>query len=174
MAVLIAEIVGFLVVLFVIYRYVLPLLKPMVRERQDAIQQQVDASEEATRKLQDAQRRLDEAVAEARDQAARIRDDARADGTRIHEELVEQAEREVERIRRRGEEQLVAERDQVARQLRTEIGGQSMELAERIVVESLSEEGSRRVTVDSFLNDVDQLSHDQMSQQPAPAAGRAS
>ena len=38
MATLIAELVGFLVMLFVLYRYVRPVLNRMVRERQDAIQ----------------------------------------------------------------------------------------------------------------------------------------
>lgn len=154
---LIAEIVGFLVILFVLYRYVLPLLKPMVRDRQDAIQQQVDDSEEATRKLQEAEKRLDKAVAEARDQTARIRDDARADAERIREELREAADREVERIKQRGEEQLVAQRDQVVRRLRAEIGGQSMALAERIVVESLSDEASRRESVTGVLNDLEEM-----------------
>jgi F-type H+-transporting ATPase subunit b len=157
MAELIAELVGFVVMLFVLYRYVLPLVKKMVRERHETVQRQVDEAEEATRKLEQAQQRFESAVAEAKEEAARIRDDARADATRISEELKEQAEREVERIRARGEEQLAAQRDQVVRLMRAELGGQSMQLAEHLVVASLSDDASRSATIDSFLEDIDRL-----------------
>lgn len=155
MAVLISELVAFAVILFVLYRYVWPVVARMARARQDSIQQQVDDSEEAARRREEAQRRLDTAVAESRDEAARMRDDARADATRIREELQEQADREVERIKQRGEEQLLAQRDQTVRRLRTEIGGLSMRLAEQLIAESLSSDERRSATVDAFLVDLD-------------------
>lgn len=160
MAVLIAEIFAFLVVAGLLYRYVWPYLKRMLEQRQDAVQKQVEESEEAERRLAEAEQRLESAVAESREQAARIRDDARADSQRIREELREQAERESERIRQRGEEQLVAQRDQVVRGLRAEIGMLSMQLAERIVAESLSDEESRAASVDRLLDELDRMGND--------------
>lgn len=157
MDILIAEIVGFILVLAVLYRFVLPLVKTMVAKRQDTVQQQVDDAEEATRKLDAAQQRFESAVAEAHTESARIRDDSRAEAARIREELKEQAEREIERIKQRGEEQLAAQRDQVVRQLRAELGGLSMQLAEQVVVESLSDDGARSITVDRFLDDLDEM-----------------
>lgn len=174
MAVFIAELVGFVVILYVIFRYIVPLLKPIIRARQDAIQQQVDDSEEATRKLKDAEQRFESAAAEARNEAARIRDDARADAQRIREELREQAEREIERIRQRGVEQLAAQRDQVVRQLRAELGGLSMQLAEQVVVESLADDRRKAATVDRFLDDLDRLPESGAdSRQATSAAGGA-
>jgi F-type H+-transporting ATPase subunit b len=158
MAVLIAELVAFVVILYVLYRFVRPIVATMVRDRQDAIQQHVDASEEAERKLEQAQRRFETAEAEARKEVARIRDDARADASRIKEELQEQADREIERIRQRGEEQLAAQREQLIRGLRSELGGTSMQLAERIVVQQLADDRAKSVTVDQFLNDLDGMS----------------
>lgn len=177
MATLIAELIGFVVIVFVLYRYVWPVIEPMMRARQDAIQQQVEDAEEARRKLEEAEKRFESAVAEARNEAARIRDDARADAQRIREELVEQAAREVERIKQRGEEQLAALREQVVRRMRAEIGTQSMQLAERIVVEFLSAEERRSSTVDRFLDDLDELQRrsaaDVESRQLAAAGGGA-
>jgi F-type H+-transporting ATPase subunit b len=176
MATLIAELVGFVVILFVLYRYVWPVLQKMVRDRQDTVQQQVEEAEKATRELEEAEGRLESAVAEARNEAARIRDDARADSQRIREELVEQAEREVERMKQRGEEQLAALREQIVRRTRAELGGQSMQLAERVVVESLSSDERRSSTVDRFLDDLDQLdlrAGTAESRQAAPAGGGA-
>lgn len=146
-----AEIVSFLIIVFVLYRYVWPLLVKMVGDRQDTVQKQVDDSAEAQRLNAEAKQRYDTAVDEAKQDAARLRDDARADATRIKEELVEQAKAEVERMKQRGRDQLVAERDQMVRGLRGEVGGQSMELAERLVRERLADETTRSASVDSFL-----------------------
>ena len=132
----------------------------MVKARQDTVQQQVDEAEAAAQRYREAESRLESAIADARAEAARIRDDARADASRIKEELTEQAHQEVERIRRRGEEQLGAQRDQVVRRLRAELGGTSMELAQRIVVRSLSDEASKAASVDGFLDEIEGLAAD--------------
>lgn len=150
----IGEIIAFIVVVFVLYRYVWPLIQKMATTKQDTIQEHVDASEEATRKLAEAQKRFDDAVSEARDEAARIRDDARADAHKLREELKEQAERDVERIKQRGEEQLAAHRDLTVRRLQAEIGRLSLEQAERRVRESLADDAARSATVDGFLDEL--------------------
>jgi F-type H+-transporting ATPase subunit b len=153
----IAELVGFAIILFVLWRFVLPLITNMVKNRQDQVQRQVDEAEEATRKLQDAQARFDNAVQQAEVEAARIRDDARADASRIREELTAQAEAEVERMLQRGQEQLAAQRDQTVRGLRSELGGASMELAERVVRQSLADESAQTASVDGFLSEIEGL-----------------
>jgi ATP synthase F0 subunit b len=143
--------------LFVLWRYVLPLITDMVKKRQDEVQQQVEEAEEATRKLDDAHGRFDNAVQQAEAEAARIRDDARADATRIREELKAQAEADVERMLQRGRDQLAAQRDQVVRGLRSDLSGASMELAERTVRKELSDDNTRSATVDSFLSEIEDL-----------------
>lgn len=175
MAVFIAELVGFVAMIYVLYRYVVPPVQAMTRARQDAIQQQVDAAEEADRLYREAEQKLESAIADARKEAARIRDDARADSSRIREELVAQAEREVERIRQRGEEQLAAQRDLLVRRLRGELGGQSMDLAERIVVQNLSDDASRAASIDTFLDELEAMvERGDRSAQPTAVAGKGS
>ena len=156
-AVLVAEWVAFAIMIFVLWRYVLPLVTDMVRKRQDEVQHQVEEAEEATRKLEDAQGRFENAVQQAEAEAARIRDDARADAAALREELIAQAEADVERMLQRGRDQLTAQRDQVVRGLRSDLGGASVELAERIVRKELSDESARSASVDSFLSDIENL-----------------
>ena len=156
-AVIIAELVGFAVMIFVLFRYVLPLVKDMVSKRQDEIQRQVEEADEARRKLEDAHGRFDNAVQQAEAEAARIRDDARADAAGIREELIAQAEADVERMLQRGRDQLAAQRDQVVRGLRSELGGASMELAERTIRKELEGDGARSASVDSFLSEIENL-----------------
>jgi ATP synthase F0 subunit b len=153
----VAELVGFVLILFVLWRYVLPPVQKLVVNRQDEVQRQVDEAEDATSKLEEAQRRFDNAVKQAEAEGARIRDDARADATRIREELKEQAESEVARMLQRGREQLVADRDQAVRRLNAELGGASIELAERLVRTTLDDDGARGDTVESFLSEIESL-----------------
>jgi ATP synthase F0 subunit b len=161
----IAELVAFVIILFVLWRYVLPIIKNMVTKRQDEIQRQVDEANEATRKLEDAHGRFDNAVQQAEAEAARIRDDARADATRIREELTAQAEADVERMLQRGQDQLAAQRDQVVRGLRSDLAGASLELAERTVRKELEDDSARSASVDSFLSEIENL--------PSPRGSRA-
>lgn len=150
----IAELVAFLVLVFLLYKYVWPMLKRSAEQKQDEVQRQVEESDRAASDLDEARRRYEQAVADASAEAARIRDDARADAERIREELRAQAEREVERIKQRGQEELAAERDQVVRSLRAEIAKLSLETAQRKVTESLHEEGARTASVDRFLDEL--------------------
>jgi F-type H+-transporting ATPase subunit b len=58
----------------------------------------------------------------------------------------------------------VAQRDQVVRGLRSELGGVSMELAERVVRKELSDDSARSATVDSFLSEIENLPSPRSSQ----------
>jgi F-type H+-transporting ATPase subunit b len=165
----IAELVAFLLILFVLWKYVMPPLSTSLQNRQDMVQKQVEDSEEASRKLKAAEERYNQALTEARTEAAKIRDNARADGERIREELREQANAEVERIRQRGEEQLSTQREQVVRQLRGELGGLSLQLAERLVGHELADDDRKRSTVDEFLAQLDQMPGQQSDSGATPA-----
>ncbi|MBV9313746.1 MAG: F0F1 ATP synthase subunit B [Pseudonocardia sp.] len=165
-----AELFGFLLILFVFWRYIIPPLSKSLRERQDMVQKQVEDAEEAQRKLKQAEQRYDQALAEARTEAAKIRDSARADSERIREELREQAKAEVERIRQRGEEQLATQRDQVVRQLRGELGGLALQLAERLVGQHLANDDHQRATVDAFLAELDAAPSDKAGERASSAA----
>ncbi|MBV8933199.1 MAG: F0F1 ATP synthase subunit B [Kutzneria sp.] len=147
----IADLVGFGVVIAVIWWKVAPPLRKAMRTQQDAIRQQIEQSKAASERLAAAERAYQDAVTEARAEAAKIRDNARADAERIVEEMREQAEREAARIRRRGEEELANQRLQVIHELRAYLGQATLTLASHFVREHLEEAAHQRQAVDSFL-----------------------
>ncbi len=155
-ATIIVEFVLFLIILFVFSRFIVPPLTAAMRRRQEMVQKQAQEREESARRLKEAQERYEGALAEARAEANSIRDEARADAQRIRSEMREETDREVERIRQQGEEQLAAQREQTVRELRTEIGGLSTELASRILARPMGTDGPQRDTIDSFVSDLDQ------------------
>ncbi|HKO00025.1 MAG TPA: F0F1 ATP synthase subunit B [Pseudonocardiaceae bacterium] len=153
----IAELVGFAVVVAVIWWKVVPPVRAAMRRQKDAVAQQVADAEQASARLAEAERRYRDALTEARTEAAKIRDAARADAIRIVDEMREQADREVARIRERGEAELVAQRRQVIRELRTRIGELAVDLAGELVTEHLSDPQRRSATVDRLLDELESM-----------------
>lgn len=153
----IVELLIFLLVFGVVWRYVVPPVKRAMTERQEMIRRQIEESEQARQRLAEAETRYKDALAEARVEAAKIRETARADAQAIKDEMRQQAEQEIARIQQRGEEQLATRREQVVRELRAEVGRLAVELASRIVGESLSDEARRAGTVDRFLEELERM-----------------
>jgi F-type H+-transporting ATPase subunit b len=154
-ATFIAELVAFVIILGILGKYVLPPVQKAMHERQEVIRKQLDDAEEARTKLAEAQAEYQRALTEARTQAAVIRDNARADAQRIGDEMREQATQESARIVARGEEQLANQRRTIVRELRGEVGKLAVDLATRIVGDSLSDEARSKATVDRFLAELE-------------------
>ena len=79
--------------------------------------------------------------------------------------MLAQAREESERVIAAGREALAAERTTIVRQLRAELGSLAVDLAGRIVGESLADEARRRGTVERFLEELGNA-------EPAGAGGR--
>lgn len=100
--------------------------------------------------------RYREQIAGAHEEAADIRAKAEADGKAIVAEARAQAEAERASIAQRGEAQLAAERTQTVATLRSDVGGIAMDLAGRIVGESLAEDQRARSVVERFIAELEQ------------------
>jgi len=150
-ATFIAELVAFLIILYIIAKYIVPPIQKAMNDRQEMIKRQAEEADETKAKLAEAEKALQDALNEARTEAAQIRENARAEAQRTVEELRTAAQEEQARIVARGEEQLAAQRSAIVRELRAEIGTLAVELAEKIVDQRLSDEASVSATVDAFL-----------------------
>jgi F-type H+-transporting ATPase subunit b len=169
---LIVELVALAVIVWVLWRYVRPPVREIIRKQQETIHKQVEASRSAHERLRAAELKYQEALAEARTEAAKIRDAARADGQRIVEEMRAQAEREIERIRQRGQDDLATQRQQVVRELRARIGELTVTSATELVTTHLSDDARRASTVDRFLDELDAMAAPE-GRTPAKAKGEA-
>ncbi|MDT4940777.1 MAG: F-type H+-transporting ATPase subunit b [Pseudonocardiales bacterium] len=147
----VAELVAFVLILWILGHYVYPFISKAMTERQEMIKKQVEDAEEAKTKLAEAEKAYQNALNEARTEAAQIRENARAEAQRTVEELRAQATEEQQRIVQRGEDQLAMQRASIVRELRGEIGTLAVELAGKIVDQRLADEANVSSTVDAFL-----------------------
>jgi F-type H+-transporting ATPase subunit b len=147
--------VAFLIVFGVLYRVLMPRIQKTLADRTDAIegglQRAEEAQAEANRKLEQYQAQL----AQARHEAARLREEAKEQGAQIIAEMREQAQAEARRITEAAQAQLAADRQQALAALRTEVGAMSVELAGKIVGESLADEARQHRLVDRFLDELE-------------------
>jgi F-type H+-transporting ATPase subunit b len=160
----IAELLAFLIILAVLWRYVVPPVTKAMNDRQTLIKSQLEEGQRASERLKEAEADYRKALEEARATAATIRDQARADAAGIREDILARAAQERDRIIESGRDQLTTERQALVRELRAELGNLAVELAGRILGESLVDEARQRGTVDRFL--------EQLQEEEAGAAGR--
>lgn len=166
--------IAFLVLLLVVWKFVAPAFEKAFQARRAAIEGGIERAEAMQAEAEASLAQYRAQLAEARNEAAEIRDSARAEGQQIIEQLRAQAQEESARIVARGEEQLAASRQQVLAELRGQIGTLAVELAGRVVGESLADDARRSGTVDRFLDELDEMAASNPAgnggAQPAPGA----
>jgi len=167
----IAEVVIFLVILAVIGKYVVPYVNKALADRQEAIRVQFQEGEEARARLEAAEAEYREQIAGARADAARQREEAREQGAQILAELKAQAHQESDRIIKAAQQQIEAERARTVAALRAEVGTLAVELAGRVVGESLTDDARRSRVVERFLSDVESRAGEAVGAADAAAAG---
>jgi F-type H+-transporting ATPase subunit b len=152
---IIIGLIAFAIVFVIFAKLVAPRFEQVFRARREAIEGGMERAEAMQAEAKAALEQYRAQLAEARNEAAQIRDQARAEGQQILEELRTQAQEESARIVARGEEQLATARQQVVNELRGQIGALAVDLAGRVVGESLADDARRSGTVDRFLAELD-------------------
>ena len=147
--------IAFAILYIVLAKFVFPQMEKTFVARREAIEGGIERAEAMQAEAKAALEQYRAQLAEARTEAAQIRDAARAEGQQIIDELRAQAQEESARIVARGEEQLASSRQQVVNELRVQVGTLAVDLAGRVVGESLADEARRSGTVDRFLDDLD-------------------
>jgi F-type H+-transporting ATPase subunit b len=151
------SIVCLVIVGFVFWKYVLPMFQKVLAERTEQIDGGIKRAEEAQAEAKAALEQYRAQLAEARTEAAQIREDARTQGQQIIAEMKAQAQEESDRIVAAGNNQLVAQRQQIVTELRGDLGRTAVDLAEKLIGESLADDVKRAGTVDRFLNELDTI-----------------
>lgn len=147
--------IAFALLVFVLGKFVWPRMEQTFQARVEAIEGGIKRAEAAQAEANQLLEQYKAQLAEARTDAARIRDDARADAEGIRQDILAKAREESDRIIAAGKEQLTAERQTIVRELRTEVGTLAVDLASKIVGESLADEARRKGTVERFLTSLE-------------------
>jgi ATP synthase F0 subunit b len=157
MSTFIGQLVGFAVIVWLVWRYVVPPVRKLMVDRQKVVRQQLDEAAAAADRLAEASEAHTKAQEDAKAEAQRVTEEARVDAERIAVQLRAQADVEVERIKVQGAKQIQLLRAQLARQLRQDLGHQSVRRAEELVRDHVADPAQQSATVDRFLDDLDAM-----------------
>jgi F-type H+-transporting ATPase subunit b len=162
---LITGLIAFFIVFGLLFKLLLPRIQKTLEDRTDAIEGGLKRAEDAQAEANQVLEQYRAQLADARREASRIREEAKEQGAQIIAEMREQGQAEYARLTAAAQAQTESDRQQALNSLRTEIGSLSVELASKVVGESLEDEARQRRTVDRFL--------DQLEEQPGTAGARA-
>ena len=150
---LIVGAIAFSILFFFTWRWVLPRLGALLEERRQKIQGSLEEAEAARGEADKIRQRYEEQLRDARGEANRILDEARKTAERMRADIQTKAEEESRQVVAKAQEEIRAERDRAVQALRRELAEASVELASRVVGESLDRDRQLRL-VDQYIDEV--------------------
>ena len=157
MSTFIGQLIGFAVIVLIITKYVVPPVRKLMADQQEAVRTQLAESAASAQRLAAADSHHTQRVQEGRADARHVVDEARSDSVRITEQLAAQAEVEAERIKVQGVQQVSLLRSQLIRQLRGDLGSESVRRAGELVRAHVADPQARSATVDRFLDELEAM-----------------
>lgn len=146
--------VNFLLLLFILKRYLYKPVMGMLDERAQKIRESVETAERVQREAANADQQRAETLAQARRQAEEMVTRAMQEADKIRADARQAAQTEGQRIISRAEQEATAERQQAMQELRAEVADLAVLAAGRVISRSLDPE-AHRALVQEFLAEGD-------------------
>lgn len=157
MSTFIGNLIGFAVIIWLAVKFVVPPVRTMMTNQQEAVRKALEESASAADKLANADQTHAKALEDAKREASKVTEEARSDSTRIAEQLREQAAIDAERIKAQGGQQVHLLRQQTIRELRANLGAESVQKAEDLVRAHVADSAAQSATVDRFLDELEAM-----------------
>ena len=155
--------ISFLIVFAVLGKVLLPRIQKTLADRTNAIEGGLKRAEDTQAEAQKVLDQYRQQLADARQEAARLREQAQEQGAAIIADMREVAQTEARRIIDSAHQQIETDRMLALQALRTDVGAMAVDLASRVVGESLEDVARQRRIVDRFIEDLDQPDADAAS-----------
>ena len=165
MDIFIGQLVGFLLIIALLWKFVVPFLRKTVKSAQEVVDQQVAESEAAQARLADAKVAHERSIEQSKVEAQQLHEGALEDAKGITDDLHKQADVEVKRISEHGKAQGELTRTSMVRQLRSELGLTAVDGAGKIVRDHLADPANQSETVDRVIDELHEMA--QGGQAPA-------
>jgi F-type H+-transporting ATPase subunit b len=147
--------IAFLIIFTIFWKKLLPNIKKTLDERTDAIEGGMKRAEEAQAAAAALQEEYQRNLTEARHEAAKITQHAREQGSEIVAQLRGEGQEQRDNLVASGRAQLDADAAATRAALKGDLGTLAVQLASKIVGESLEDEARQRGTVDRFLSELE-------------------
>ena len=144
---------AFLALLGLLWRFALPGVRDMMKQREDRIRGDLERAEQAKAEAEEVLAEYQRQLADARNEAGRIIEEARQSADQLKRDLTERAEAEAAQIRERASQDVQLATERATADLRSRMAELSIELAEKVVERSLDRE-TQTALIDSYIDDL--------------------
>mgnify|MGYP003326069095 FL=1 len=152
---IIVGLVAFALLYRVLSKAVVPRFEKAFEDRTNAIEGGIARAEQAQAEAQAALEKYNQQLASAREEASQLREEARAQAANIADEIRAKAQEEAARIIATAQAAIESERQQTITALRSEVGNLAVDLASKIVGESLADQARQSRIVERFMADLE-------------------
>ncbi|MEE9514475.1 MAG: F0F1 ATP synthase subunit B, partial [Candidatus Brocadiales bacterium] len=148
--------VGFLIVLYLLKRYLFDKLLAFIEARKKEVQDTYDKSEQHNKEAANLKAEYERKVTETEEEAEKKLTAAVKEAKALSAEIVEKSHREAEAIKLKADETLALERKKAAAEIRNQVVNLSMIATQKLVKESVGKDKAEQL-VDEFIGDVEGL-----------------
>jgi len=145
---------AFLVVLFFLVRFGFPAITNTVEKRKQYIDESLAKAHEASERLLHIKQEGETLLQEAREQQAKIMKEAAMTRDAIVEQAQDKAHEESARLISEAKKQIEIEKQAAIRDIRSQVAELSIQVAEKILQEKLSNDKSQMELIDRLLDEV--------------------
>lgn len=145
-----AQLVNFLLVLVILWRFAYRPIVKILDERQEKIEKSVKNAEQIESRVIQIEKERETILTEARKEAQATAQKAHEQGEMRREEIVAAAKREVERVIAKGKEQLITEKENMMKEVRKDIADIAVKAATRIIEDCVDEKKSQSLAEETI------------------------
>ncbi len=153
---LIAGIIVFTALFFFVRKWVWPKLSETMDMRQAALAGEYTAAEKAKVEAESLLADYKKQLAESKSEGNQLLEEARVAGEQLRADIIAKAEADAEQIRAKAREEAAGELSRALADARNQVGDISVDLAGKIVGESLDAD-AHRALIDRYLADLERL-----------------
>jgi F-type H+-transporting ATPase subunit b len=150
-----AQILNFLILLFILGKFAYKPLMKVLDERRARVANDLETAEKTRVEAEALKEQYSKQLAEARTEATAIIDKANKAGQKVHDDFVAQAQAEKDQMMATAKQNIADEKDQAMTEVRTQVIALATEIAAKVVDQKLNSAADQELvakTADSVLN----------------------
>lgn len=144
---------AFVIVFVILAKYGFPVITKMVDDRKDFIDESLQNARKANEKLAQVAAESETILKEAREQQSRILKEAMATREGIISEAKDKAQVEGRKMLDDAKAQIQAEKENALRDIRTQVAGLSVQVAEKVLLKKLEDDRAQNELVEQLIEE---------------------
>ena len=138
-------ILTFLILFFVLSKFAWRPLLEALESRENTIKSSLDDAEKAKQELESLNAETETIISEARSEAQSIRLEAKSAAEKVKADIIAQAGKDAKKLLYENEKQIQVEKDRAINEIRQEVVGLTLTVAERVIRKNLSKEDNQKL-----------------------------